>query len=111
MLGAAMVTDAQEKLVQNPSPELRGDFARDNVRACRTIVLKQIAAASRAHNTEALTLLETLKNRLDKDFDLVIAGDEGAMKRALGEHAEFLMKHKEQQTPKGITGGLDGGPG
>ena len=79
--------DIADLSVESITPALRGSFARDVLSEYRRWVLQQIATAG---STEYLREMEELKERLAKEFDLVIRGDEGAIKRCLTEYRELL---------------------
>jgi hypothetical protein len=93
-LGAStMTTETQRKLFANPAPEMRGSLARDVMGEYRRLVMRQIANASRAKETERLRELTELRDRLVVEFDLVIRGNEDAINRALVEYRPILAEH------------------
>jgi hypothetical protein len=107
-----MTTEAQRKLLDNPTPALRGSFARDVMSEYRRWVLGQIAEASRSNaGSERLAELTKLKEKLATEFDLVIRGDEGVINRALTEYRPILVEINKGRAPqRDISGGLNGGP-
>jgi hypothetical protein len=107
-----MATEAQKKLFNNISPEMRGGVARDVMSEYRRWVLGQIAAASRSNADSArMKELTELKEKLAKEFDAVIRGDESVINRALTEYRTFLSEMNKGRAPKSDnSGGVNGGP-
>lgn len=107
-----MATEAQRKLFNNISPEMRGSVARDVMSEYRRWVLGQIAAASRSNAGSArMEELTELKDRLATEFSAVIRGDEGVINRALTEYRPFLAEINKGRTPQSNnSGGVNGGP-
>lgn len=104
-----MTTEAQRKLFGNPTPEMRGSIARDVMSEYRRLVMGQIADASRAQQTEQVRELTELREKLAREFDLVIRGDEGVINRALTEYRPILAERiRGQASQSDITGKLDG---
>lgn len=83
-------------LASESDPQTRSEVARGVVFECRRITFRQMAAASRSHDTKRVTELKAVQDTYDDELREISKENTQVINRALTHHVRFLEENGQK---------------